>query len=306
MKHHRRRLLHYRLRQISDRTHAEKGHLEPVLHFIYDFDYNVVAIDKPRMRFATLTALLTHPKILGSIPRTGRLRPWHRFSATVNPRLNIQGPFAHVITFERLQKEGWKVQGTFLVQKTTVAYVSAASQLLEPRIFSSLANALVAALKAQGPAVRGFLYGFKKEIALHIAAIVVTSSIALSFPLVVAILGDILRRVHRGNHYILPEIAGAIIIAAAAYFFFKIRLSRQRFYGFIELGVGMGMAIASIRSQSTNEPMDLSLKVMAAVYVLIRGMVNIRESGAKAREELRDLARKEHLEVIRRLRQQGA
>jgi hypothetical protein len=107
----RRTIMYYRIRRMSRRPFSDNTYEAPVLYFIYDFDYHVLAVDKPRARFSTLWSLVRHPRILGRIPRGGTLRPWSRLSGTFVRRLQLEPKFVKTVILERLTKDGWKIQG---------------------------------------------------------------------------------------------------------------------------------------------------------------------------------------------------
>ncbi len=287
--------MRYRLRRIGRPSRSDASYVGRMLHFIYDFDYDVLAIDKPRLRFATFASLLRRPRILAGVPRTGRLQPWWWLSVTLKRRLDLEPEFTKTVIFERLEKKGWGTQGTFHVRQEGVAYIYGRHSSAQARLFSSFAEALAAAMEHEKTDVHGFLYRLNLSKVALVAPLVtaaVTSLAALLFPFAVARLGDIMEWARSAGYYTMSQVSATLIIISVAWGFFKLRLRRQRFYGAIELGVGIGMAIAAVRSQSAGEQMELSLKIMAAVYVIIRGMVNIREavviSRAKACEGLQE------------------
>jgi hypothetical protein len=289
-------MMYYRLRRIGRRFLSDNTYEAPVLHFIYDFDYHVIAVDQPRERFATLWSLVRHPRILGRIPRGGTLRPWSRLSGTFVRRLQLEPEFVKTVILERLTKDGWKIQGTFHIQKGAVAYLRDKWTTPEPRLFGSLAAALAAAFEIEEVSVRPFLYGL--NIGAAVRSYVLTTVAAVLFPVAVALLGNFLKWASRADLRLISEIFVAIVLITVAYAFFRLRISRQRLYGAIELGVGIGMVIAVIRAPQPSDRLELPLKVMASVYVMIRGLVNINDAVAKAREPLRAEAKTTHAAIM--------
>ena len=291
-------MMYYRIRRYGRPRFSDNTCEAPVLHFIYDFDYHVIAIDKPRARFATLWSLVRHPRILGRIPRGGTLRPWSRLSGTLVRRLQLEPEFVKTVILERLTKDGWELRGTFHIQKGAVAYLCDRWTTPEPRLFGSFAAALAAAFEIEEVTVRPFLY--RLNIGAAALSFVLSTVAALFFPVTVALLGDFLEWASRTDLRLISQLFVAVVLIAAAYSFFRLRISRQRFYGALELGVGIGMAIAVIRAPQPSDRLELALKVMAAIYVMIRGFVNISEAVAKAREPLRTEATTTHAAIAGR------
>ena len=291
--------MYYRIRRIGRRAFSDNTYESPVLHFIYDFDYRVIAADKPRERFATLWSLVRHPGILLSrIPREGTLRSWSRLSRSFVRRLQLEPQFMKTVILERLTKDGWEIRGTFHIQKGAVAYLSGKATTSEPRLFGSLAAAMVAAFEIEEVTVRPFLYRLSNAIAVAYISFFMTTVAALSFPVTVTLLGNLLKWTSRTDLRLISEILVAIVLITVAYAFFRLKISRQRFYGSIELGVGIGMVIAVLRAPQPSDRFELTLKVMAAIYVIIRGLVNINDEVEKAREPLRAEAETAHAAIM--------
>ena len=301
-KKHRRTLQYYRIRRIGKPPFSKDNCEAPILRFIYDFDYHVVAVDNPRARFATLWSLVRHPGILGRVPRAGVLRPWSMLSRSFVRRLQLEPEFVKTVILERMTKNGWRVRGTFHIQKGAVAYLCDRWTTPEPKLFGSLAAALAAAFKIEEVTVRPFLDSLSKaNLAAYFLSIALTTAAALLFPIAVALVGDFLGWASRSDLRLGFQIFVAVVIISVGYAFFRLRMSRQRFYGAIELGVGIGMVIEAIRAPQVPDRFGLALKIMAAVYVIIRGLVNINEAVAKAREPLRAQAKTKHAEIMKGL-----
>jgi hypothetical protein len=191
-----------------------------------------------------------------------------------------------------------KFKGTFHIQKGAVAYLCDRWTTPEPRLFGSLAAALAAAFEIEEVTVRPFLYGLGNAIRAAYLSFILATVAALFFPVTVALLGDFLKCASRADLRLISEIFVAVVLITAAYAFFRLRISRQRFYGALELGVGIGMVMAVIRVPQPADRFDLAIKVMAAVYVIIRGLVNINDAVAKAREPLRAEAKTTHAAIM--------
>lgn len=287
----------YRIRRIGRKFFASDIYESPTVYFIYDFDYYVFALDKPRMRFSRLWSMIRRPSVLlRPIPRKGVLRLWLNLSRELLRRLDLEPEFVKTVALERFTKEGWRIQATFHIEKGAVAYLPC--RKAEPKLFGSLAAALAAAFESEEEAVRPFLYGLGGAIlAAYVSFILITAS-ALLFPLVVSLLGEFLQWTTRSELRLASQFFVIILLLAAAYGFFRLKLSRQRFYGSIELGVGFGMMLAAIRTTHLSGRLDFALKTMAAMYVVIRGCTNISEAFAKERVKLGDEAKKRHASVM--------
>jgi hypothetical protein len=292
-------MMYYRIRRIGRRAFSDHTYESPVLHFIYDFDYRVIAADKPRERFATLWSLVRHPGIiLSGIPREGTLRSWSRLSRSFVRRLQLEPQFMKTVILERLTKDGWEIRGTFHIQKGAVAYLSGKGSTSESRLFGSLAAAMIAAFEIEEVTVRPFLYGLRNTIAVAYISFFMTTVAALSFPVTVTLLGNLLKWTSRTDLRLISEILVATVLITVAYAFFRLKISRQSFYGAIELGVGIGMVIAVVRAPQPSDRFELTLQVMAAIYVIIRGLVNINDAVEKAREPLRAEAETAHAAIM--------
>jgi hypothetical protein len=289
--------MHYRLRRIGKRLHAEDSYVAPSVHFIYDFDYHVLALDAPRKRFARLNAVIRHPRIVGAVPRTGLLLPWAALSRTLIRRLDLEPEFTKTIVLERLGKDGWTAEHTFHIEKRAVAWVSDRWVTPEPIVLGTFSAALAESLRVEEARLRPLFYGLGESIRNAYVAFAITTIAALACPLAFTVLGDWMRWAARADMRLMSEILSVTLLLAIAYGFFRLKLKRQRFYGALEVGVGIGLIVAVLRSAGSTDRLTLALQVMAAVYVIIRGFVNIRDDIIAAREPLRRAAMSSHAEV---------
>jgi len=165
-------------------------------------------------------------------------------------------------------------------------------------VFGSLAAALSAAFKIEEVTVRPFLYGLNNALLTGFLSSVLTTVAVLLFPVTAALLGDFFSWASRADLRLTSQMFVAVVLVTAAYSLFRLRIARQRFYGALELGVGIGMVIALIRVPQPSDRLELALKIMAAVYVMIRGLVNIRDAIEKAREPFSAEAKTAHAAII--------
>jgi len=288
----------YRIRRFVWEPFSPDTYEAPMVYFIYDFDHHVVSLDKPRMRFARLWSMIRRPSVLlGPVPRKGALRPWFNLSRELFRRLDLKPESVRRIALERFTKEGWKIRATFHIEKGTVVYLPFHHLEPEPELFKSLAAASAVAFKSEEIDVRPFLYGLGDAILAAQVSFILTTASALLFPLTVGLLGDFLQWSTRSEFYFTSRFLVITLLLIAAYGFFRLKLSRQRFYGSIELGVGIGMMFAAISTSQPSHHLDLALKTMAAVYVVIRGCTNVNEAIAKERAKLGDEAKEWHASI---------
>lgn len=301
----RRHLVRYRLRrphaiaQIDERSPHEDDDLA---YFVFDFDNDVLAADKPRVRFTSIGTLVRRPTVLTGIPRTGPWRHWRATTATFSRLLHF-GRDLHLDSFvlERLEKMGWKARGTLHVDKKCSAYVPyyPSSPQQAARICQSFHEALATAMEVEKDSVREFLWGLGEAVVLGFAA----SVSAVLFPIVLAITTLLLPTTIDLPASILVICLITSLLVAGAWFFFKLRRDNQALYGAIELGVGFGMAAVSAHGATKGTHLFFVLQAMAAIYVLIRGMVNLTEGRAKKQASARNYLAKKALERDQELQQ---
>lgn len=306
----RRHIVHYRLRRLASTgwiREAAADRPEDIAHFIYDFDNDVLATDKPRKRFTSLTTVLRRPRLLGGTPRPGRWNWWPFTKRVFSERLNFgQDGEADSLLLERLGKKGWNPRGTLHVTAKAAAYVNGFEYKEHAEICPSFSVALSRALLHEKYSVREFLWGFREAIFMSIVVTVFVTAVALLFPIVSAFAISVLPTASDGTIPWTTTVFATLVSVAAAYFFFRLRTHSQALYGAIELGVGLGMAIASIRNAYVGARFDFALKTMASVYVMIRGMANLKEystkKGASKRDFLSRTAVERHAEILDQLR----